>query len=316
MIEYRPFHNTDPPRIMQLWNSCSLGPGAALDFSNDALDMLVLAEPYFDKRGLIVACDGKDVVGFVHAGFGANAEGTGITTSPGLICAVMVAPLYRRQGIGRELVSRAETYLRDAGAKEFIAGESDRRNPFYLGLYGGAECAGFLQSDPHAAPFFDALGYTVCERHVLLRREVARKTETFDPRLVIIRRAVKMSVIDHPPRADWWWMTRHGRFESLTFALVSNAGGAPLATLTCWGMELHAATRSQRLVGMTDLYVSEKNRRKGYGKALILDVIRRLKEDLVTHVEVVVPESDPSTLQLFTKMGFEPFDVGAVYRRA
>ena len=68
--------------------------------------------------------------------------------------------------------------------------------------------------------------------------------------------------------------------------------------------------------GMTDLYVSEKNRRKGYGKALILDVVRRLKDDLVTHVEVVIPESDPSTLQLFTKMGFEPFDVGTVYRRA
>lgn len=315
MIEYRSFHNTDPPRIMQLWNSCSLGQGAALDFSNDAFDMLVLAEPYFEKRGLIVACDGKEVVGFAHAGFGANAEGTGISRDAGVICAVMVAPLYRRRGIGRELVSRAETYLREAGAREIVAGESNRTNPFYLGLYGGAEGAGFLQSDALAAPFFAALGYTVAERFVMLRREVARKTETFDPRLVMIRRAVKMSVIDHPPRADWWWMTRHGRFESLTFALVSNSGGAPLATLTCWGMELQAATRGQRLVGMTDLYVSEKNRRKGYGKALILDVIRRLKEDLVTHVEAVIPESDASTLQLFTKMGFETFDVGTVYRR-
>jgi ribosomal protein S18 acetylase RimI-like enzyme len=151
---------------------------------------------------------------------------------------------------------------------------------------------------------------------VLLRREVNRKTDSFDPRLVMIRRAVKMSMLDHPVNADWWWMNRHGRFESLTFALVSNAGGAPLATVTGWGMELHAATRGQRLVGMTDLYVSEKDRRKGYGKALILDVIRRLKEDLVTHVEVVIAESDTTTLQLFTKVGFEPFDLGVVYRGA
>src|SRR5262245_26686996 len=80
MIEYRPFHNTDPPKLTELWNFGKLGPGAALEFPNDALDMLVLSEPYFDKLGVIVACDGSEAVGFVHAGFGANVDETGVST--------------------------------------------------------------------------------------------------------------------------------------------------------------------------------------------------------------------------------------------
>src|SRR5262245_65835195 len=121
--------------------------------------MLVLAGPDFDRQGLIVACEGTEVVGFVHAGFGANAEGTAISTESGVICAVLVRFDYRRRGIGRELVQKAEEYLRGRGAKVIFAGESGRRNPYYLGLYGGAESAGMLEADVIAAPFFRPLGY-------------------------------------------------------------------------------------------------------------------------------------------------------------
>jgi ribosomal protein S18 acetylase RimI-like enzyme len=315
LIRYRPFHNTDPPKLTELWNFARMGPGAAAEFSNDALDMLVFSEPYFDRRGLVVACEGKDVVGFAHAGFGANPAGSGLSKETGVICAALVRIDYRRQGIGRELVRHAEAYLDEAGVGEIYAGESGTRNPFYLGLYGGAEGAGFLESDPVAAPFFGALGYSPAERYLIFRRDIRVKKDPFDPRCVTIKRSMKFGVMDSPPTANWWWMTRHGRFESLTFALIPTDGSPSPAFVTCWGMELHAMTRGQRTVGLTDVFVAEAFRKKGYAKLLMGDVIRRLRDDTVTHVEVTIRDDNTPAIGLFRSLSFEQQDVGVVYRR-
>lgn len=315
MIEYRPFHNTDPPHLADLWNFGRLGPGAALEFPNDALDMLVLAEPYFDRKGLIVAHDAKEVVGFVHAGFGANAERTGICTDAGVICSVLVRMDYRRRGIARHLMALAEDYLRSRGAKEIFAGESGTRNPFYLGLYGGAESAGFLETDINAAPFFTALGYVPAERHLLFQRDISVKKDPFDPRMLTVKRAMKFGVMDRPTDATWWWLTRHGRFGSLTFALIPNAGGPPPAEVTFWEMELHAMTRGERTAGITGLSVAPNERRKGYAKALLTEVIRRLRDEMVTRVEVVINQENQSTIDLVKSLNFTQFDTGVVYKK-
>jgi ribosomal protein S18 acetylase RimI-like enzyme len=315
MIEFRPFHNTDPPRISQLWNDACLGFGAALDFPNEALDMLVLSEHYFDRQGLIVAMDDGEAVGFVHAGFGFNAEGTGISFEEGVICAVIVRNDFRRQGLGRQLVARAEEYLIRRGAKSIYAGESNRRNPFYLGLYGGAESVGFLESDKNADPFFKALGYEPLQKYELLRRSLVVAKEPFDPRGVAIKRTMKLAILDTPPGANWWWMTRYGRFESLSFVLAPNSGGTPPALVSCWGMEFHAQTRGERTVGITGLSVDENERRKGLGRTLVSEMMRRLREDLVGQAEVAVRADDPAGLGLFQSLGFTPFDTGVVYRK-
>lgn len=315
MFEYRPFHNRDVPKLVELWNFSQLGPGAALDITNDIFDSLVLAEPYFEKSGLIVAHEGKEILGYTQAGFGPNAAGTELNTDVGIISAVIVRTDYRRRGIGRELVARAEQYLREKGAKEILFGEAERRAPFYLGLYGSSECAGILESDPTAGLFLQALGWQPAERFLLLSRNITAKKDPFDPRLIAIKRQMKFGIMDKPPGASWWWMTRHGRFESLSFALVPNSGAAPPAFVSCWGMELHSACRGQRTVGLTDLVTIDSDRRKGYAKALVLEVLRRLREDQVTHVEMVVPADNTPAVNLFRALGFEVFDTGSVYRK-
>jgi ribosomal protein S18 acetylase RimI-like enzyme len=315
LIQYRPFRNPDVPRINDLWNFGQLGPGAARDFPNDVLDLLVLAQPYFDKRGLILACDGKDVVGYVHAGFGANADGTGISTETGVICAVIVQTDYRRRGIGRELISHAEEYLKSQGAAQIVAGESGTQNPFYLGIYGGAESAGFLESDENAAPFFAKIGYEPAERYVLMRRDISEKKDPFDPRMLAVKRLVKFGVLDRPPSANWWWMTRYGRFGSLTFALIPNGGGQPPAEVTFWEMQFHAACRGERTAGITDLRVLSGTRRKGFAKSLLTEVIRRLRDEMVTHVEVTIREDNAAAINLCKALNFQAFDHGVVYRK-
>ena len=99
-MQYRSYHNTDPPKLHQLWHSCALGRNAAEGFSCDVFELFSCSLPYFDRNGLILAVDGQRVAGFVHAGFAPTADESGLDQRQGIISALMVHPDYRRQKIG------------------------------------------------------------------------------------------------------------------------------------------------------------------------------------------------------------------------
>ncbi len=314
MIEYRRFRNSDPPHVRRLWQTCDLGRGAAQDFDSDALETVVFSQPYFDRNGLILACDGGKVVGYVHAGFAAVDDGNRIGSDAGVIAAVMVSPAYRRRGIGRELVRRAETYLRERGATSIRAGQADPCDPFYVGLYGGSQPAGFLESDPDAAPFFAALDYQPEARRLIYQRSLEAKGEPVSLRLMTVRKSTKLSV---PPatQKNWWWQTRTGRLDTVALALVPKAGGgAPVAQVTVVALDYYLPCWQQRSIGLVDLYVPEEHRRKGYAQALLVEVCRRVKAELITLVEAHVDETNVAGMQTLTSAGFMQVDAGVVYR--
>ncbi len=315
MIEYRPFHNTDPPKLFALWNGSELGRGAASFVSTDALETLIFAQPYFDRNGLIVACDGSQVVGCVHAGFGTTDDESKLSHAAGVICAVLVRPESRRRGIGRELVRRAEDYLKACGATSIQAGSAAPRDPFYLGLYGGAAPSGFLESDPAAAPFFEAVGYEAFQRHQIYRCDLNKQTVPISFRLMTIRRKTELRVVSQPVPLTWWWATRLGRLDTLRFLLVPKQGGESLASMTVLGLDHYLTKWQVRTIGMTELFVPEQQRRQGFGQALILAVGRRLREELVIHVECHAPTENAAAIGLLESCSFQQIDTGVVFRR-
>ena len=120
------------------------------------LEELVLAKPYFDNQGLILAVDGETAVGFVHAGFGPSDDYSGLSTQLGVTCMLMVREPYRGRGIGSNLLSLSEKYLRGRGAQVLYGGGIHPLDPFYLGLYGGSELPGEgARDDPWAASGID-----------------------------------------------------------------------------------------------------------------------------------------------------------------
>jgi ribosomal protein S18 acetylase RimI-like enzyme len=315
VIEYRPFHNADPPRLVALWHQCRLGRGAAEGFNVDVMETLVFSQTYFDRAGLIVAQDDGRLIGFVHAGFGANADESGLDRQRGVICAVMVHPDYRRRGIGRKLVEQAETYLRTAGSKTIVAGPSPGFDPFYVGLYGGSRPSGFLESDANAAPFFQSLGYAAMRRNIVYQRDVTRRNDPISIRLVTIRRRMELVISDEPEEPTWWWQSRFGRLDSLIFSLIPKDGGEAVASAAVVGLDLYLPKWQERAVGVTDLYVKGIERRKGYGQALVLEIGRRLREEMVTLFEAHVAEDNKVVTELIRFVGFEPLDAGVVYSR-
>lgn len=251
----------------------------------------------------------------VHAGFGCDESGSRLSRDIGVIAAVMVRPDRRRRGVGRELMRRAENYLRTHGAVELQAGQSRGRDPFYFGLYGGARPSGFLLTDPDAEPFLQALDYEPVQRVGVYQRNIQETTDPVHFRLIAIRRATTLNICDQPSDPTWWWYTRLGRIDSLRFQLWPKKGGPPIAGVTVVGLDAYVASWNARCIGIVDMFVRESERGKGYGRALLIEVVRHMRQELIAVAETHVPETNEHAVKAVTGAGFQRIDTGVVYRR-
>jgi GNAT superfamily N-acetyltransferase len=313
LVEYRSFTNTDPPKLVKLWHSCQLGRGAAEGFTTDAMESTNFSQLFFDRDGLIVAELDDRLVGFIHAGFGPSDDFTCLDCAKGVICTLMVLPEFYHQGIASELLKRAEKYLIEWGARSITAGPPGRDAPFNFGLYGGSEPSGFHISDKNIISFFEKKGYQGIERFLIFDRHI---TETKDPvnfRLATARRKMKVVITHQPNGAKWWWFARLGRLDSVRFQLVPKDGGLPVAGVTATGLDYYLNKWHERSVGLIDLNVVESERRKGYGQLLIADVCKKLREELVTHVEAHASENDEAIIGLLQSTGFSQIDESIVF---
>jgi len=313
VIEYRSFRNYDPPGLLRLWQAAGLGRGAAVNLSNEESLDYNYAQQHFDAAGLILAVDGVIPVGFVHAGFGCSQDGSSLSRNSGVVYSIIVDPDYRRRGIGRELLRRAEQYLRNSGAETIDAGPAPGRDLFYLGLYGGARPVGFLESDATAAPFFQSHQYKPVEKYAVTERGMLDR-DPVNFRLTKIRRNWQIAIVDRPEPCSWYWMVRFGRLDAVYCVLVPKKGGVPVAGLTVISLDRYSRTWEDSTIGLVDLHVEEPHRGQGFGQALILDVVKWLRQESISRATASVNVEDEAGMSVFRSAGFAPVDQGVVYR--
>lgn len=315
MIEYRSFRNGDPPHIAAIWNASRLGPNAADTLSSETFEFTNYAQTYFDSNGLIVACSEGRIIGFTHAGFAVNADETALDTTHGVICMVLVHPDFRQQQIGQELVRRAEAYLINSGVQKISAGPSPSRDPFYVGLYGGVQPAGFLDSETHTAPFFASLGYSPYERNLIFWRNIAGANPPMNFKLMSIRRKTQLAVVEGPQNRSWWWHARYGRLDNIQFALATKETMEPLAVVTVIGLDFYIERWRQRAVGLIDLKILAPDQPPEYGETLLVEIGKRLREELVTRVEIHTREDDTVLRSQVESAGFEQVTAGTTFEK-
>jgi ribosomal protein S18 acetylase RimI-like enzyme len=315
MLTFRPFRNYDPPVLAALWRSRAGQPGLWQPVSPDLLEQHVFAKLYFDYGGLFLAWDGDQPVGFAHAGFGPDASQQGVSTETGVICIVVVRPGCDEAEVASGLVNCCESYLRGRDARVILGGGLRPVDPFYVGLYGGSELPGVLDSDTIARQVFAARGYQEVERVTLLRRELGGFESLMDRRQMQVRRQVVVEVTSDAPTRTWWEACTLGEFELTRFDLMARTGGAPIASATFRGLEPHIASAGARAAGLVDISVDESHRRRGLAVFLLSEAFRQLLRQGFVSVQAQARQTDSVTLAMFHKFGFEPFEQGGVWKK-
>jgi len=314
LIEYRPFRNGDPPALVDIWRSTD--PHALAQGMNiSLLEDLVLGKPYFDREGLLVACENGTPVGFGHAGFGPSPDRRGLACEIGVICLIVVLPSHRRHGIGRELSARLEEYLRRHGSQTIYAGGVRPLDPFYSGLYGGVVAPGLLESDAAARRLFEGRGFGIVDHLRRLRCELGTFRPTVDRRQMQARRSYQVASIIDPPPADWWEACTYGDFHRIRCELGPRGGGSTVASMTLWSADSIAWRPGERTLGLVDVHVSEAHRRQGLATFLVGEALRQVQQHGFTAVEAQILERDEGSNTLLKKLGFVEIGRGAVYRK-
>ncbi len=317
MITYRPFRNTDPPQLLQLWDAAHLGRGAASQFTTDAFEYFVFAQPYFDARGLILATDRGRVIGFTHATPGVNDDESALGTDLGAVIALLVHPDYRGQGIGRRLMQLGRQYLTDRGVTRQEFGPSERTNAFYVGLYGGSQPCGFLRSDESLSSFATHLGCRPVTQYRAYQKDLNGTSRgPMTSQIITNRRKTELVAGESPADQSWWWQTRFGRLDSVRFCLLEKASGRQLAAMDVYGLDLYIPRWGQRGVGLGPLQIADADQGHGYELSLLLEASKYLREQLITLLDISVRDADIASIELLEKAGFEQVDAGTVYSLA
>jgi ribosomal protein S18 acetylase RimI-like enzyme len=315
LIRYRTFRNSDPPALAEIWSSQPAGHGRIKSMSAGLFEQLVLAKPYFDNAGLIVAVDDGHPVGFVHAAFGPNDSGQRLSTTCGITCLVMVLPEYHRQGIGAELLARSEGYLRRRGAQVIYGGGIAPLNGFYLGLYGGSELPGVLDTDAGEQRLFQSHGYREIDRVCILERQLAGYRPAIDRNQMQLRRRSTITLVADPPAANWWEACAWSGLETTRHELTLRDAGRAVAHANSWTIEPLSTSWGLPAAGVVGLEVDEAYRRQGVASYLMGDIMRHLAAQGTTLVQVQTMQRNKPALNLYEKLGFHLVDQGAVYRK-
>lgn len=316
MIVYRTFRNFDPPHLASIWNDAFPNRGSYPLTNNVPFERWVLSKPYFDPAGLFVAVDDNRPVGFAHAGFGPNDTGDDLGTANGVVCIVAVLTAYRRQGIGSELLSLCEEYLRRRGATALWAGAMRPANPFYFGLYGGSDSPGFLTSDPGAGPFLEMNGYVGASTALVFQRRLDQPVTVADPRFNLLKRRYEVQILPRTPVGTWWQECQFSTLEPIEFRLEDKLTGMPAARCMLWEMEGYSWRWQAPSAGLLDLQVRADLRRQGLGRFLVTQILRFLQDQYFMILETQMSERNAPAVGLFRSLGFEQADVGRLYRRS
>jgi ribosomal protein S18 acetylase RimI-like enzyme len=312
---FRAFLNTDPPLIVDVWRRQKRFRGLADRISGSALEELVFSKPYFDPAGLILAVEGSQALGFVHAGFGPNTTRQDLDQKTGVISALRVPEVEADATIASKLLERALAYLHSHGAVQCFAGSVFPFAPYYLGLYGGSRVPGVLDDDASARQSLLAAGFEQQDEILIFQRHLTGYRAIVDRQQMSVRRQYQLSSNTDPESTNWWDACTLGSTLRTRFTLHDRKTNANVAEVTYWDMQPLASCWGVAAMGLYDLQVSAEARRCGLGTFLVCESLRALSQQGVSLVEAQIRKSDAIGCNLFQKLGFERVGSGHIFHR-
>jgi len=315
LIHYRPFRNSDPPALAEIWRSQPPLPRLAQPMSAALWEQYILAKPYFDSQGLIVAADGARPIGFVHAGFGPTENGDQLDQSRGVICRLLVGPHEDRPVIMEELLSAAEHYLSRLGAKDTVAGNVDPLGPFYLGLYGSSRMAGVLQSDPDQLHFYEQHDYRPIGERIVFQRSLSGYRCPVDRDQMKHRRLYDVAAYEDPLGQTWWEACSTSHLERNSFQLSPKCGGTVVASAVTSHMQPLGCSWGVQAAGFENVQALSEAWQNGTAVLLLAEAMKALQCQGVMLMEAVVDDLASPLAHVLTTLGFKEVDRGVILRK-
>jgi len=315
VLRFRPFRNTDPPQLAEIWRSQPPQRGILQPVTVPLLEHAVFSKMHFDRKGLIVATRDDVPVGFVHAGFGPDDAGTALDTSLGTTLMLMLRSGQEDPSLADDLLAASEEYLRGQGASVIYAGGIKPLNSFYLGLYGGSEIPGVLKSNTLLCEACARRGYSESAQVSILQCDLVRFRPSVSRKIRQLRRPTMMHETFDPAAANWWEACVWGTQVRDHFELIEKSSEQVIATTSFWDVQPLSACWGVSTAGMCDLYVDPQWRRRGCATYLLGEVFRLLKRRSVGTVEAQTMSTNEAALAFYEKLGFVEVDQGVVYRK-
>ena len=315
VYHFRPFRNSDPPRLAEIWRQQPPQRGVMQPITAMLLEQFVFSKPYFEREGLIVGTHNGEPVGFAHAGFGPNEDESGLDYTSGTTHVLMIRGDHRSDALADELLARSEGFLRDRGAKVLYGGGIRPLNGFYLGLYGGSELPGVLVTDRLFGETLIRNKYRDIDRVIVLRRDLGRFRPPVSREQRTLRREVTCQETYCPSPKTWWEACTTGGMERLEFTLEKTGTRERLANVWFWDIEPLSSGWGLPTAGMYDLEVESSHRRQGLATYLLSEAFARLRTRGILMVEAQTMHSNAAALAFYATLGFENIDEGVVYRK-
>jgi hypothetical protein len=315
MIQFRPFRNNDPPGLANVWRSQPPLRGLAQRVNASLLEHFVFSKLYFDRNDLIVATDEDRIVGFVHVGFGPAADLSWMGGETGVLSLTMVVPRDDEDLIAGELLSRGERRLQDTGAKRLLGGECSPQCPFYLGLYGGCELPGILDSDERQARWLRQAGFQPTDQRLILQRRLADFRPVASREQLQIRRRFRVEVVMDPRPADWWRASQQALHDTTVFQLVPGTGGPAVAQATFRDMEPMGSSWEVQATGLLGVERLSATPESGIDVFVLGESLKQLQSYGIALVEAHVAPGDAGRQKLLADTGFQRVETGTVFTK-
>ena len=185
---------------------------------------------------------------------------------------------------------------------------------FYLGLYGGSDLPGILDSSAGMQAVFRRAAYAEAERIAVLRRPLAGFRPPVNRLQLAIRRNTSLRVIDEPSRRTWWEAATTTGMALRRYEL-RNPAEEVLGSVSFWDMQPLAGAWGVVAAGLLHVGIEGPRQRQGLASYLVAEALHDLAQEGVGMVETHVTTTNAAALQLFGKLGFTAAEYGTLFRK-
>ncbi|MFI4873908.1 MAG: hypothetical protein ACIALR_01125 [Blastopirellula sp. JB062] len=305
LIKVRRFLNSDPPKLVEIWNSQSLGAQLAQPMTVGSMETYVFAKPYFQPESCLVAVEEGEIVGFAHVVLEEDYERVAASNeSAAYLSLALVVGNADYRLVLDALLDQAEMLAREAGASQLITGGAPPLGPFYFGLAGGSHNLGVPSTFDAYREHLERREYQTVGESLALRANIHGFRPSVNREMMRIRRTFSVEANFNPPPLDWLNACIYMHFERSQFELIPKLNSTVAATVTFIDLPHYSQLWGVHAAALTDIDAlqDDDSSKSSY---LLGEALRQLAETGVGRVETQIDKTDIAAYAMLRTLGFD-----------